>query len=201
MCFCALLMDQKVSTVCIHQLEVRPKHKSFLSHLPQRCIQLMNNHVHLIVPCKGHNSIIASKGTRLCQIGNWRKKKPKTFVRLGGLVSDSSKSTAGIASNKISTRGPRNKFWKGNPTVKWQLQGQESSSVRSLWVLNDHKDSRKCSTPYIIQGYQFCISSLERCHVLNDHTAFMHHLQVTWHNLKAVRTKAALVSALDLPLG
>lgn len=41
----------------------------------------------------------------------------------------------------------------------------------------------------------------EECHVLNDQTTFMHHLRGTWHILKAVRTKAVLVSALDLPLG
>lgn len=51
-----------------------------------------------------------------------------------------------------------------------------------------------------MQDHQFCISSLERCHALNDHAAFMHHLHVTWHKHKVVRTKAALVSALDLPL-
>lgn len=41
----------------------------------------------------------------------------------------------------------------------------------------------------------------EECHILNDQIAFMHHLHGTWHILEAVRTKAVLVSALDLPLG
>lgn len=41
----------------------------------------------------------------------------------------------------------------------------------------------------------------EECHILNDQTTFMYHLHGTRHILDAVRTKAVLVSALDLPLG
>lgn len=43
------------------------------------------------------------------------------------------------------------------------------------------------------------LAQKEECHILNDQTIFLHHPQDTWHILEAVRTKAGLVSALDLP--
>lgn len=40
-------------------------------YLPQRCVQLMDDHFHLMTASKSYNSIVASKSTRLREVGHW----------------------------------------------------------------------------------------------------------------------------------
>lgn len=39
------------------------------AHLPERSIELVDDNIHLVVPGKGHDGIVASKSARLRQIG------------------------------------------------------------------------------------------------------------------------------------
>lgn len=48
------------------------QHLSFLlrADLPKGHVELMNDHLHLLTASKGHNSVIASKSSRLRQVGH-----------------------------------------------------------------------------------------------------------------------------------
>lgn len=43
-----------------------------MPHLPQRRVQLMDDHLHLLTASKSHNGVVASKRAGLGQVGHWR---------------------------------------------------------------------------------------------------------------------------------
>lgn len=48
--------------------------------LPQGHVELMNDHLHLLTASKGHNGVVAGKGSRLRQVGYWELKKKKDLL-------------------------------------------------------------------------------------------------------------------------